>query len=383
MPTPPAPSHLAALAAAERYRQALVHGGAEAAAAATAALRDQPDALKLPPDGAPDEAAITRAGDGVVHRSGISLPFGVQLRMTHVPLGMVDLFEEGERPLITVTAPAGQHVRAHVTAVVEGFSTSAIGTLTTDGKQPATLDLLPTFAPAHAARLTRPVRAAVRVTIRELDGGRVPLERTYRLWLLPPTTAVTFEQDPSTGRWSSLAEYLAGWVTPDDPAIMGVLRKAAELTRERGLVGYQTGEDGVREGVRAIYGALQQHGLVYLNSVAAHGAANAFVQRVRLPAESLRDRGANCLDGAVLYASLFEAASLEAGVVLMPSHAYVAWRARSGGPWEFLETIMTGTHDFAAAHAQATRLHAAIAGQADVRVLDIAALRKQGYLAMA
>ena len=67
---------------------------------------------------------------------------------------------------------------------------------------------------------------------------------------------------------------------------------------------------------------------------------------------------ANCIDGAVLFASLLEGSSLNAALVLVPGHAFVAWEAWEGSDdWRFLETTMIGGHDFEAACLSGERQH--------------------------
>jgi len=52
---------------------------------------------------------------------------------------------------------------------------------------------------------------------------------------------------------------------------------------------------------------------------------------------------ANCIDGAVLYASLFEAIGLEPVIVLVPGHAFVGVKTSpSSNKYYFLETTLTG-----------------------------------------
>ncbi len=71
-----------------------------------------------------------------------------------------------------------------------------------------------------------------------------------------------------------------------------------------------------------------------------------------LPRESLEDKQANCIDGAVLFATLLEAASLNPALVIVPGHAFVAWETWSGSNvWNYLETTMIGTHSFQEAHS--------------------------------
>jgi hypothetical protein len=75
-----------------------------------------------------------------------------------------------------------------------------------------------------------------------------------------------------------------------------------------------------------------------------------------MPAESLRQVSANCIDGAVLYASLFENLGMEPVVVLVPGHAYVGVQlAENSDKYLYLETALTGRASFAAAVAAAER----------------------------
>src|SRR5688572_2222837 len=117
-------ARLAALAAAERYRQALVGGGdAEAAADELLAHAEH---LQCPAAERPDPAATVHtrpASDKGVTRAVSRIDARVRLHMTHVPLSMVDLFDEAERPLVSVTlAPGGETRRIRVRAEVEDFS---------------------------------------------------------------------------------------------------------------------------------------------------------------------------------------------------------------------------------------------------------------------
>ena len=77
---------------------------------------------------------------------------------------------------------------------------------------------------------------------------------------------------------------------------------------------YQAGGAGVAPQVKALYEALQQAGIRYVNSVLAFSPDDGLSsQRVRLPRKTLESKNANCLDGTVLFASLLEAITLQAG----------------------------------------------------------------------
>jgi hypothetical protein len=138
-----------------------------------------------------------------------------------------------------------------------------------------------------------------------------------------------------------------------------LLRRAAEVVPERQLWGYQGAPDVVPRQVEALYNALKAAGITYVDSTIDFGAGPGLpTQRTRLPRESLRHRIANCIDGTVLFASLLESASLHAGIVLVPGHAFVAWEKwPDSDEWDYLETTMIGTDDFAAANARGRDLH--------------------------
>jgi hypothetical protein len=312
-----------------------------------------------------------------------------RLRMTHVPLAIVHVLEPERSPLLSVELEnkGDRDLRLRVRGWVEGYSAESVHTVEIpvldedqNRTKPRVIDLLPTFSAQTCAALHYPVRATVHVEVLDLDTLKLETHGTFRIWLLPRTTAIMWQKDPSTGEWLDRNDYLAGWVTPDDPDVMQILRKVAEIPELTEIVGYQVGAEGVRAQVRGMFDTLKAHGLKYVHSVMANGAKDVFVQRIRLPAESLRNRAANCIDGAVLYASLMEAASLQPAIVMVPGHAFVGWRKRESGEWEFLETTMTGYDDFDAALAEGRKEWAKLERKATL--VDITKLRRHGYMAM-
>jgi hypothetical protein len=111
--------------------------------------------------------------------------------------------------------------------------------------------------------------------------------------------------------------------------------------------------------VATSYRSLQEVQIVCVNSVIDYGASPGHMtQRTRLPRESLEQRSADCIDGTVLMASLLEGASLHPAPVLVPGHAFVGWETWEGsGQWQFLETTLIGSGDFAAACESGRRQH--------------------------
>jgi hypothetical protein len=193
-------------------------------------------------------------------------------------------------------------------------------------------------------------------------------------------------EDMFWGSRFKYAPFIASWVTPHDPRVEQVLSRAKEFVPGRRLAGYETGKTSAQQErstllqVQAIYRALQQAGLSYVKSSSTFGARRnaALAERVRLPNESLRHISANCIDGVVLYASLFENLGMDPVVVLVPGHAYVGVRlTENSSDYLYLETALTGRDSFAAAVRAAQRGMARYPASNIIRV-DINQARQAG-----
>src|SRR4051794_14884006 len=142
---------------------------------------------------------------------------------------------------------------------------------------------------------------------------------------------------PGTDESVDLTDYYGAWVTPHAEPVQALLRRAADHCAG-GPAGYQGEAAAVERQVAALYQALREAGLAYVNSVIDFGAAPGMApQRTRLPREALAGKGANCIDGAVPFASLLEAASLSAVLVFVPGHALAGWQVgdRADDPWSY------------------------------------------------
>lgn len=283
----------------------------------------------------------------------------VSLRMAHVPTGLIHLLSPDSHPLLTYRVRNHRHspARLRFTSVVQGYSAQAVDLLEVPPGGQEELHHLPAFFLAKTREVTEICRAALHVQVDDLaTGGQVEVQRTIPLWLLARTSAYLSILDPETGAATDLSPYLGAWVTPNQPEILGLLRRAAEHAPGRALSSYQVDAQGVEAQVAAIYKALQELDIAYINSVLTMGAVpGLLMQRVRLPRQSLAERAANCLDAAVLMASLLEAASLHPALVLIPGHAFLAWQtAAQAGPadcWDYVETTQLGGSPFAEAQA--------------------------------
>jgi len=320
-----------------------------------------------------------------------------------VPTATCHHLDAAAFPLVTAgldnTGHGCQDADVRITAVIEGYSDTATASAAVPAGERTQVTLLPLLRPAAVASLNEIRPATLRIVVEQTASvARGLYDRTERIHLHARDTALLALQAPD-GSIVDLADYLAAWVTPRRPEIERLLRAAAERHPDRRFVGYQgaaslaQGAAVVREQARAIFAGLKEDaGLVYVNSPLSLGAeAGQIAQRVRLPSESLAAGGsANCLDGAVLFASLLELTAVDTLLVIVPGHAFAGWRVWQGiDRYEFVETTLIGYADFDAAQASAQASHddALMRGYFKrglfdpagfARVVDVTACREKG-----
>lgn len=122
----------------------------------------------------------------------------------------------------------------------------------------------------------------------------------------------------------SLPEILAAFVLPNDPAVMTILGRAAEILREHtGRAAFNGYQDKNRkrawEQLAAIYQAIAALGVRYISPPASFENTG---QKVRFPSDILAQRFATCLDLTLLFAACCEQVGLHPLVVLHEGHAY-------------------------------------------------------------
>jgi hypothetical protein len=275
------------------------------------------------------------------------------LKMNPLPTAIYNFLDPETDPLLTVVVAneSGDPRRVCIKAYLEGLSAQAVRTVEIDPRQKATLNLLPVLLPERARELNEVQRATLHVIAQDLD-GRPESHDTFSVTCLSRNSSFNAARRPGAApddAWVDLTHYYGAWVTPYNEDVQKVIREAARQRPGGQMWGYQGGPESVPSQVEALYSALKATGIGYVNSVIDYGMLSGFsTQRTRLPRESLALKSANCIDGAVLFASLLEGASLSAAIVLVPGHAFVAWETwRSSGSWAFLETTMVEKHEFA------------------------------------
>ena len=154
--------------------------------------------------------------------------------------------------------------------------------------------------------------------------------------------------------YDEILSLLAAWVTPHDPAVEELIRVAADY-HPSGIMtaAYKAENDeggSVWNRLEAIWKAEDEYyDLTYINTWVSFAPGGA-VQRIRLPADVLKEKSGNCIELALLYASAAEALDLEPAIILVPGHSYVAVRTDDiNANYYFIETTLIGYSDFNAA----------------------------------
>ncbi len=130
------------------------------------------------------------------------------------------------------------------------------------------------------------------------------------------------------GGGSTMPELLAAFVTPNDPAVAGLLREASGLLSAAGrsgaLEGYQArSRQRSWEILQGIWAAVSARGLTYAEPPASFESDG---QKIRSPADIEAHGLATCLDLALLFAAAIEQAGLHPLIVLTRGHALAgAW----------------------------------------------------------
>lgn len=267
---------------------------------------------------------------------------------------------------VTVTNSSNAALNARISLQVPGWSDVELQNISLGAGDVRQLLFAPVFLPRlYSNHEITAATAVVKVTD--------PSDRLLHAETVP--VRLRSADDMYWGPGFKFAAFIASWVTPHDPEVEAVLTKAKEFMPGRRLPGYEdwkspdqqrvmTGEEA-----KAIYRALQETGVSYVKSSLTFGENTTVSERVRLPGESLHQLSANCIDGVVMYASLFENLDMDPVVVLVPGHAYVGVReSEDSDSYLYIETAITGRAPFEASVKAATSGIAKIAPKDIIRI---------------
>ncbi len=262
-----------------------------------------------------------------------------------------------ERPFgavtVTITNATDSELRQHVSAQVVGWSDVETQTVSVAVGEVRTLVFAPAFLPRfYANREVAPATVVVKISD---EAGRPVYSEAHATRLRP-------SEDIYWGPELKFAPLVASWVMPHDPHVEALLSRAANLMPSRRMPGYETWKSSDQqrmstfEQAQAIYRTVQQNGMSFRKGSPALGQNPGVPERIRMPGDSIAQRRANCLEGAVLYASLFENLGMDAEVVLVPGHAYIGVReARDSADYLYFDASLRGRSQLDAAVRAAHR----------------------------
>lgn len=127
---------------------------------------------------------------------------------------------------------------------------------------------------------------------------------------------------------------IAAWVTPNDPAIADLVKKAIPhlqaqpFPAPKAMIGYNSASPrAVRDQVDAIFDAMRlDYRIQYVQASVPYGGpgdSNAALQDIRLPFEVLQQHSGMCVELTAVLASAVEAIGLHAEIVIVPGHAFL------------------------------------------------------------
>jgi hypothetical protein len=138
----------------------------------------------------------------------------------------------------------------------------------------------------------------------------------------------------------------AAFVNENHPQVDQLLKEAKATGLCNSFNGYQG--DSVEEVLRqvnAVWVALQRRGITYSSITNTTPNKDVLAQHVRFLDESVIMTQANCVDGAVLMASVLKKIEIETVLVMVPGHCYLAFYSKKkakGGQLCGVETTLIG-----------------------------------------
>ena len=249
---------------------------------------------------------------------------------------------------ITLTNNGKDELTFVVQTEVDGYTVRSSDTVDVPAGESLEVHQNPRLLEGAVDQLNSEKQGTFRITVVKLEDGKeiLLLDNTDEILIYSRRDWVWIDGF----EWQEEYELWAAWVTPTDPKVEELIRVAADYTKtgimKSGYGGVDDEDSSVWDRLQAIWRAEQeQYHLTYISTMTVFGP-NA-VQRIRLPAEVLDQASGNCIELAILFASTAEALGLEAAIIRIPGHAYVAIRMDTEtAHYYFVETTMIGQFNF-------------------------------------
>jgi hypothetical protein len=252
--------------------------------------------------------------------------------------------------IVTLTNENVAPIKVLVESEISGYTEKATDTVTVEAGGTLEVRQNPRLIPNMIDNLNTEKPAQVHIRVAALVEGteKVILDETGDTLIYARRD---FPWSISGFTDEQVFELMAAMVTPSDPSVEKLIRQAANYTDSgimwSGYGGHVHDDDGgVKQRLAAIWEAeTRDYQLTYVSTWVSFAPGS--VQRIRLPAETLEQNGGNCIELALLYASAAEALDLEAAIVGIPGHAFVAVRSdQENANYYFIETTLIGRSSF-------------------------------------
>ena len=290
--------------------------------------------------------------------------------------------------VVTVQNANASPVKITVQSDISGYTDKASDTVTVDANGSQEVRQNPRLTQAGYDSLNSQHPADLHVVVSYLESGqpRTVLDQTSQ-------TLITSRDDfPwSIKGFSQQENYdlVVAMITPTDPSVNALIRAAANYDPRKIMTsGYDSAQDSngtVWQRLSDIWQSeTNDYNLTYISTPITFASGQS--QRIRLPGEVLDQSSGNCIELTLLYAAAAEYLGMQAALVIIPGHAYVAISVDdTGDSYYFIETTMIGAAPFDQSTTKGlsewkeAQPHVA-AGDTDYAWVDVASARKSGIV---
>jgi hypothetical protein len=290
--------------------------------------------------------------------------------------------------IVTVGNANATPVKITVQSDIPGYTDKSSDTLTVAANGSEEIRQNPRLTQAGYESLNSQHPAALHVVVSYLESGqpRTILDQTSQTLITSrddfPWSIKGFTQQENY-------DLVVAMITPTDPSVNTLIRTAANYDPNKIMTsGYGSAQDSdgtVRQRLSNIWQAeTSDYSLTYISTPITFAPGQS--QRIRLPGEVLDQSSGNCIELTLLYAAAAEYLGMQAALVIVPGHAYVAISVDdTGETYYFIETTMIGAATFeeatttALAEWKKAQPHVA-AGDADYAWVDVPTARKDGIV---
>ncbi|MBU6303338.1 MAG: hypothetical protein KGS60_17460 [Verrucomicrobia bacterium] len=238
---------------------------------------------------------------------------------------------------------AGSEVRVEI--AMDGFMKSSVwqGTIEDDLEEVRILPkALWDYAALHEMRQQRPGNLVCKVTV---DDEELPEQSETCIMKSINDCPFYVLMDEEGEDFDDLSFLFAAFVNENHPMVDTILKEALQSGLIDSFTGYQSGDpEVVIAQVFALWNALQRRGIKYSDVSTTTPSKYVVSQTVRFLDDSIGATQANCVDGSVLMGSLLRKIGIEAYLVMVPGHCFLAFDTGTDDESELvaLETTMLG-----------------------------------------